>query len=120
MADCIQMIVIRGCNNQGEGGEVLDAPKVVMPDGVVDDLIAAFQAKETHKVENPDFDAEQPESEDNPRMIPVSPARNMTVGFRVFGEAVLEGYKKEQAKAAAEAQVVAAVTGLKENLQVVE
>ena len=33
MPDMVQMIIVRGCDENGVGGTVLDAPKVVIPAG---------------------------------------------------------------------------------------
>jgi len=116
MADMVQMILVQGCDENGEGGTVLDAPKVVMPDGKLNEVMAAFTVYGIHKIDNPDFNAQQPESEQNPRQIPVSLARNLTYRVRLYVQEIWSAYGKklaeEQARAAAEAAIAATTAQL--------
>jgi hypothetical protein len=98
----VQMIVVTGCDDEGQGGTVLDSPKVIMPDGKLNEVMAALDAAYgRHKIDNPDFDSNQDESEQNPKMIPVSAARNLTYRIRMFVTDHWVSYGKSLAETAA-------------------
>lgn len=97
--DKIQIIITRGCDAAGAGGEIVDnAPAVLgsMPDGtpIVDALVAAFaDAYGVHEIEGE----------------PVSGYRNLSYRCRQFMTEVVASYAAKTAAAAAQTQAQAAV-----------
>ena len=121
MADMVQMILVSGCDENGVGGTVLDAPKVIVPAGKLNEVMAAFQdAYGLYKIDNPDFDAQQPESEQNARQVPVSLARNLTYRVRLYVQEIWGAYGKKLAEAQARAAAEAAIAATTAQLQVKE
>ena len=123
MADMVQMILVQGCDENGAGGTVLDAPKVVIPDGKLNEVMAAFADPDgygLHKIDNPNFDAQQPESEQNARQVPVSLARNLTYRVRLYVQEIWGAYGKKLAEAQARAAAEAAIASTTAQLQVKE
>ena len=121
MPDMVQMIIVRGCDENGVGGTVLDAPKVVIPAGKLNEVMAAFaDAYGVHKIDNPDFNSDQPESEENPRQVPVSLARNLTYRVRLYVQDIWGAYGKKLAEAQARAAAEAASASTTAQLQVKE
>lgn len=109
MPDMVQMIIVRGCDADGQGGEVLDAPKIITPDGSVDQVLEAFRdAYGLHSYPNEHYDANQPESEANPTRIAVSPARNFTYRVRMYVQDIWGAWGSKQADAQAKAAALAA------------
>ena len=121
MPDMVQMILVQGCDADGVGGTVLDAPKVIIPNGKLNEVMAAFQdAYGLHKIDNEAFNAGQPESEENPRQVPVSAARNLTYRVRLYVQEIWAAYGKKLAEAQARAAAEAAAAATMGQLQVKE
>ncbi len=121
--DAVRIQIIRGCDAQGQGGTVVDdasATMGVMPSGtsILDVVMAAFaDTFGLYQYQNPDFDAGQPETEQNQRTLTVSPMRNVSTQMRLWATQILADYASrvaaqqaaEQARAQAEAATAAVV-----------
>lgn len=119
--DAVRIQIIRGCDAQGQGGTVVDDASGVlgaMPNGtpILDVVVAAFgDTFGLYRYPNPDFDAEQPETEENPRTLTVSPMRNVSTQMRLWATQILADYASrvaaqqaaEQARQQAEAATAA-------------
>lgn len=119
--DAVRIQIIRGCDASGQGGTVVDDASGVFADGVLDQVAAAFQASEgLYSYPNPAFDAEQPESDANPRTLTVSPLRNISTQLRLHGERVTGHFIESQIDATATQQKQAAAAALLGGRTIVE
>lgn len=89
---------------KNDAGTVLDESLTTMPQAVLDTAIAALAAAYNYKstIDNPDFKANEPESDTNSKTIPnpMTPVRHMTVQWRLFTEDHARAYGRKQAEAA--------------------
>lgn len=110
--DAIRIQIIRGCDENGEGGTVVDDASGVIPEPVLDALAAAFQSSYgLYSYPNPD----KPEE-----IITVSPLRNISTRMRLFGEEHLLAYDKRMRDAATEQQAAANAAAVKSSLIIKE
>ena len=97
--DKITITIVRGCDAQGAGGEIVDNAAAVlgsMPDGtpIVDALVAAFaDAYGVQEVEG----------------VAVSGYRNLSYRCRPYMTEIVAAYASNQAAASAQSQAQAAV-----------
>lgn len=119
--DAIRIQIVRGCDEQGQGGVVVDDATGVLGslgETPILDLVAAAFADQygLYQWSNPAFDAEQAESEDNPRLLTVSPLRNISTRMRLFAQEVMTAYAMkaaaETARQQAQQQAEAALSSL--------
>ena len=76
--DAVRIQIIRGCDAQGQGGTIADDASGVLADGILDQVVAAFEGVfGLYSWANPAFDPEQEESDQNQRNLTVSPLRNV-------------------------------------------
>jgi hypothetical protein len=96
--DSIRIIITRGCDEFGNGGEVVDSAAAVLGSigqvPVLDALVAAFaDAYGVHQIDD---------GEGN--LTPVSGYRNMTYRMRLYATEVVTGYMQKTAAAQAREQ----------------
>jgi hypothetical protein len=101
--DKIEIKITRKCDEQGNGGEVVDHAAAIlgsMPGGppIVDAIVAAFA--EAYGVHEVNVDGE---------MQPVSGYRNVSYRLRQYMTEIVSAYAQRQAQSAAQAQAQAAV-----------
>lgn len=95
--DAIRIQIIRGCDENGEGGTVVDDASGVLGSlngvPIVDLLAAAFEsAYGLYSFPNP----EKPDE-----TLTVTPLRNISTRMRIFGQEILSAYASQQAAAQA-------------------
>jgi hypothetical protein len=112
--DKIEIKITRGCDDKGNGGEVVDHAAAVlgsMPGGppIVDVIVAAFaEAYGVHQVE---IDGE---------MQPVSGYRNVSYRLRQHMTEIVSSYAQRQAQQAAAQQAAAAVSASLGNVTILD
>jgi hypothetical protein len=108
--DKITITITRGCDVQGNGGNVVDNASAVlgsMPDGtpIVDALVAAFaDAYGIHSVDE----------------VPVSGYRNLSYRCRQYMTEIVSAYAAKTAAAMAQSQAQAAVAQALGSVQILE
>lgn len=108
--DKITITIVRGCDAQGAGGEIVDNASAVlgaMPDGtpIVDALVSAFvDAYGIHEVEGE----------------PVSGYRNLSYRCRQYMTEIVSAYAARTAAAMAQSQAQAAVAEALGSVQILE
>jgi hypothetical protein len=108
--DKITITIVRGCDAQGVGGEIVDNASAVlgaMPDGtpIVDALVSAFvDAYGIHEVEGE----------------PVSGYRNLSYRCRQYMTEIVSAYAARTAAAMAQSQAKAAVAEALGSVQILE
>lgn len=105
MTDKIQIIITRGCDADGNGGEVVDSPFVVLgelPDKtlLLDVIIQAFA--DSYPIAM--VDGENPE---DPKVPSISMIRNVSYQLRLFINNVVDGWRANKKREAAQAIVQA-------------
>jgi hypothetical protein len=109
--DAIRIIIKRDCDENGEGGTVVDDAAAVLGSigetKVLDVLVDAFEdAYGVYEVDDGDGD-----------LTPVSPERNMTYRMRMFATEIVTSYMQKmaanQARQQAGQQAGAAMTAVK-------
>lgn len=111
MADSIRIIITRGCDENGQGGEVVDNAAAVLGSigdtPILDALVAAFaDAYGVYEI---------PDENGNPQ--PVSGYRNVTYRIRMFSTEIVTAYMQkvaaQQAREQAGQQTTAALAATK-------
>ena len=119
--DAVRIQIIRGCDASGQGGTVTDDATGVLGSlgetPILDLLTAAFADQYgLYQWPHPAFNAEQPESDENPRLLTVSPLRNISTRMRLFAQEIMTAYAMkvagEAARQQAQQQTAAALSSL--------
>lgn len=119
--DAVRIQIIRGCDAQGQGGTIADDASGVLADGILDQVVAAFEGGfGLYSWANPAFDPEQEESDQNQRNLTVSPLRNVSTRLRLHAEEVVKAYVTRQIDAQATSQKDTLVAQLLASQTIVE
>ena len=103
MADLVKLVMIRGCDEVGVGGEKLDTPAVVLPPNTLAAIFAAFAFHYPSDAitPNPDFKSNEPESVNNPKTLTLAPEHAFARRLRLFTEGVTVSHLQKQGESAA-------------------
>lgn len=114
MKDLIRLVVIKNTDDEGNGGENLSTPTLLIPVGTIDTIFAAFKASYPQYFQdpNPDFNSSQPESGQNPRYISLEDHKGFARTIRLFVEEIVKAYVVELQRKVAEQQASQAANAL--------